>query len=208
MTKLIIVRHCQAQGNLERFFQGRIDSDITSAGRAQIGAAAELLAAEPIDVFYTSSLTRARKTTDGINVYHDVPVITDDRLAEIDAGEWEGKFLTDIEKEYPKEFSDWKNNPSVFHAPGGESMQQVYDRVSSAVKDIVRDNEGKTVCIVSHGCAIKCLMCFLHGWTVDNIAAIPIGTNTSVNVVKADGRGSFEIIMESYTDHLKLIDAG
>ena len=87
-------------------------------------------------------------------------------------------------------------------------MQQVYDRVSSAVKDIVRDNEGKTVCIVSHGCAIKCLMCFLHGWTVDNIAAIPIGTNTSVNVVKADGSGSFEIIMESYTDHLKLIDAG
>ena len=86
MTKLILLRHCQAEGNLKRFFQGKIDSDITSQGRAQIGVTAELLAAEPIDVFYTSSLTRAQKSTDGINVYHEMPVITDDRLAEIDAG--------------------------------------------------------------------------------------------------------------------------
>ena len=49
--------------------------------------------------------------------------------------------------------------------------------------------------------------------TVDTTVAVNhikslTGESTSVNVVKADGSGSFEIIMESYTDHLKLIDAG
>ncbi len=202
MVKLILVRHCQAQGNLERYFQGKIDSDITQKGREQIGITAEVLSAEPIDVFYTSAKQRARKSTDGINFYHDMPVVTDERLTEIDAGKWEGRYLTDIEKEFPKEYDDWKNNPAVFHAPGGESMSQVYYRVSAALKDIIAANQGKTVCIVSHGCAIKCMMCFLHGWPVDRIAEIALGSNMAINVVKVHDNLTFEIVMENYTDHL------
>lgn len=29
MTKIILVRHCQAEGNEKRFFQGRINTEIT-----------------------------------------------------------------------------------------------------------------------------------------------------------------------------------
>ena len=162
MTKLILVRHCQAQGNLERFFQGKIDSDITPKGREQIAKTAEMLAAEPIDVFYTSDKKRARKSTDGINLYHNVPVVTDNRLTEIDAGLWEGRYLTDI----------------------------------------LSENKGKTVCIVSHGCAMKCMMCFLHGYKVDDIAKIPLGTNMSVNVVRYDDDMKPEFLMEGYSGHL------
>lgn len=204
MTKLIIVRHCQAEGNLERFFQGRIDSDVTPTGRAQVAAAAQTLSAEPIDVIYVSSLRRARYTADGINLYHDVPVITDDRIAEIDAGQWEGRFLTEIEKEFPQAFDNWRNHPERFAAPGGETMSQVYERMKCAVDDIVRNNDGKTVCIVSHGCAIKNLMCYLHGWELDRIGEIPIGTNTAINVVMAEN-GKYRIIMENDTDHLELL---
>ena len=50
MTKMIIVRHCQAEGNLKRFFQGTIDSDITPEDADQIAQAHELLRSEPIDV--------------------------------------------------------------------------------------------------------------------------------------------------------------
>ncbi len=205
MTKLILLRHCQAEGNLKRFFQGKIDSDITPHGRAQIGATAELLSAEPIDVFYTSSLTRAQKSTDGINVYHEVPVITDDRLAEIDAGKWEGKFLTDIEKEYPEQFDNWHHHPEIFAAPDGESMAQVYTRVKAALDDIIKENKNKTVCIVSHGCAIKCMMCYLHGWNIENIANVPLGTNMSINVVRFEDDKKPEIIMENFTDHLQMV---
>ncbi|MBR2176003.1 MAG: histidine phosphatase family protein [Clostridia bacterium] len=205
MTKLILIRHCQAEGNLQRFFQGKIDSDITPKGRAQTAAAAEILSAEPIDIFYTSSLLRARKSTEGINVYHEVPVKIDDRLAEIDAGKWEGKFLTDIEKEFPEAYDKWKNDPANFAAPGGETMAQVYDRVSAALRDIIAENDGKTVCIVSHGCAIVNMMCYLHGWPLSAIGKIPLGTNMSINVVRAENGKPAQIIMENYTDHLDLI---
>lgn len=203
MTKWIIVRHCQAEGNLKRFFQGKIDSDITQQGARQIAQVASLLSSEPIDVIYTTSKQRARKTAEGINLYHQVEIITDDRLVEIDAGDWEGVFLSDIEKRYPEQYGNWRNHPADFHAPGGESMQQVYDRVSKALDELVAQNRNRTVCLVSHGCAIKNMMCYLHGWPLSRIKEVPLGTNTSVNVVTFDEALHPSVLIENYTEHLQ-----
>ena len=203
MTKVILVRHCQAEGNLKRFFQGRIDTDITPQGRKQIFQTAELLAAEPIDMFYSSSFIRARKTAEGINVYHECEMKIDDELAEIDAGDWEGRLLTEIEQLYPEQFDNWHNNPSVFAAPNGESMAQVYERVKNALMKIVSENQNKTICIVSHGCSIKNMMCFVHGYDVSGIKQVPLGTNMAVNVISFDENLRPTVVLENYTEHLQ-----
>ncbi len=203
LTRLIIVRHCQAQGNLERFFQGKIDSDITPLGRKQIEATAEFLKNEKTDIIYTSTKKRAQLSAHGINKYHNAPVVIDERLCEIDAGKWEGVHLTDIEKLYPEQFYNWENSPSKFHAPDGESMTEVYDRVSSALDDIIRNNNGKTVCIVSHGCAIKNMICYLHGKSAEHIGEFPLGTNMSVNIVETDENIHTKFLLENYSKHLE-----
>ena len=38
MTKIYIVRHCEAMGNLERKFQGLTDLDISDLGKKQLKA--------------------------------------------------------------------------------------------------------------------------------------------------------------------------
>ena len=202
MTKMILVRHCQAEGNLKRFFQGRIDTDITELGAQQIERTAAFLADEPIDIIYVSSKKRAQKTAEGINRFHNVPMKVDDRIVEINAGDWEGVVLTEIQQHYPEAFDNWKNHPAVFQAPNGENMAEVYARVSEALMDIARENAGKTICVVSHGCAIRNMMCFLHGWPVDKIGAIPLGTNTTVNMISFDEQLRPAILLENYTDHL------
>ena len=68
LTKVIIVRHCQAEGNLKRFFQGSIDTDITDLGKRQIESTAKLLSGEKIDELYSSPKKRAMKTAEGINI--------------------------------------------------------------------------------------------------------------------------------------------
>ena len=85
MTKIIIVRHCQAEGNLKRFFQGSIDTDITELGEKQIRSVAKLLADKPIEVMYSSPKKRAMKTAEGINAYHQLPIRIDEEIVEIDA---------------------------------------------------------------------------------------------------------------------------
>ncbi len=203
MTKMILVRHCQAEGNLKRFFQGRIDTDITELGAKQTAQTAALLSNEPIDVIYSSPKLRAMKTASGINIYHEVGIITDERLVEINAGEWEGVLLTDIERLYPVQWGKWKNEPSAFHAPGGESMRDVYDRVKSALLDIASENRGKTVCVVSHGCAIMNMMCFLHGLGVEDIGKITLGPNASVNAAVFDDELVPKVLFEGYAEHLQ-----
>lgn len=203
MTKMILVRHCQAQGNLERFFQGTIDTDITPLGREQINKVALLLKDEPIDVIISSSKKRARLTAEGINAYHGLELITDDRIVEINAGLWEGVTLTEISQRFPEQFENWKFHPERFCAPEGESMAQVYDRVRDAITDIVSVNRDKTICVVSHGCAIKNMMCFLHGFELERIGEVPLGTNTSVNVIMFDDDLKPLVVTENYSEHLK-----
>ena len=207
MTKMIIVRHCQAEGNLKRYFQGTIDSDITETGAGQIARVAELLGNEPIDVIYSSPKKRAVMTAEGIDLYHHVGIRLDPELVEIDAGKWKGVPLSEIERIYPEHYDDWKNHPERFCVPDGESMAHVYERMKSAVIRIARENKDKTVCVVSHGCAIKNAMCFLHGFELDRISEIVIGKNTSVNVVLFDNDLIPTVKIENYEDHLQNTEA-
>lgn len=202
MTKMIIVRHCQAEGNLQRFFQGRIDTDITPLGAKQIEQTALLLKDEPFDVIYCSSKKRARKTAEGINKYHNKEIVIDDGIVEINAGKWEGVPLSQVEKIYPEQFYNWKNAPADFAAPGGESMKDVYDRVSRAIMNIIKENRGKTICVVSHGCAIMNIMCFIHGLPVERIKEIKLGPNMSVSAAEFDDELRPSILYENYIGHL------
>ena len=204
MTKVIIVRHCQAEGNLKRFFQGSIDTDITELGERQIESVAKLLADKPIEVMYSSPKKRAMKTAEGINRYHELPIQIDAEIVEIDAGDWEGVLLTDIEKIYPEQMDNWRNHPGNFHAPNGESMAEVYERVKKALLRIVSENRNKTICVVSHGCAIRNMMCFAYGFEVGDIDKVPLGTNTSVNVVEFDDDLQPSVAVGNDTEHIPL----
>ncbi len=146
MTKIILVRHCQAEGNEKRFFQGRIDTDITEKGKRQIEAVVRKLQSEPIDKVYSSPLKRAYITAKSIAASHSIPesdIILDDDLIEIDAGVWDGLSLNDIEKLYPNECYDWDNFPERFAPEGSEGMESVYTRTGIMLKRLIEYNDGK-----------------------------------------------------------------
>ena len=50
----------------------------------------------------------------------------------------------------------WNTRPYDFMAKNGEPMRHVYERMKRAVLEIVEKNQGKQICITSHGCA--CLL--------------------------------------------------
>ena len=56
-TKLIIVRHAEAEGNKTRRFHGWTDSNLTERGHLQAQRVADRLKDVKIDVIYSSSLT-------------------------------------------------------------------------------------------------------------------------------------------------------
>lgn len=203
LTKIILVRHVQAEGNEKRFFQGAINTEITPKGALQIERTAELLKDEKIDALYASPLKRAVATAEGINTYHNLPLILHEGLKEIDAGVWDGVYLNEISEKYSEDQKNWDSFPHLFQPEKSEGMQSVYNRVWKAVSEILKDNEGKTICIVSHGCAIRNILCHAHNKPIEQLATIPWGTNGAVSVLEFSDGTVPKIIVENSTNHLE-----
>ena len=65
--KIIIVRHGETQDNVERRFQGWIDTPLNETGLSQAQAVADRLKGEIIGAIYTSDLSRAKQTAEAIS---------------------------------------------------------------------------------------------------------------------------------------------
>ena len=186
VTELYIVRHCEAEGNISETFQGHTDSNITEKGALQLEKLSERFRNIPVDIIYTSPLKRAMLTAEAAGKYHDAPVISDSDLMEINGGKMEGCKWSSLGDIFPDEYSVWVNDFAHFHAPNGESVAQVYERMKRAVLNIVRENKGKSVVVSSHGGSIRILLCFLLGHSLDEIVDVPWVENTSVCLFRFD----------------------
>lgn len=202
-TRLIIVRHAEAEGNFKRLFHGWYNSEITEKGHLQAKKVAERLAEMPIDILYSSSLTRTLQTAQYIADIKKLPIIRTDKLKEINGGDWENKNFDDLPKLYPKEQFTWENEPHIHQMPNGESMVEFYERILKEVKSIVNQNLGKNICIVTHGTAIRALLCRFYGKSIEHMINIHWHDNTSVTVADYnDEANDFKVLMEGDTEHL------
>ena len=86
MTKIYLFRHCEAEGNHRRVFQGHINTDVTELGAKQLDVLAERFRDIHIDKIYSSPLLRAMKTAEAAARYHDLEVIPYDNLIELNGG--------------------------------------------------------------------------------------------------------------------------
>ena len=62
MTKIYVVRHCEALGNVMRIFQGSTDLDISELGAKQLEFLRKRFKNIELDRVISSPLLRARKT--------------------------------------------------------------------------------------------------------------------------------------------------
>src|SRR5689334_17689349 len=61
-VEILLVRHGQSEGNRDRRFTGHGPSRLTELGRAQAEATARAIAAQSVDVLYSSDLARCLET--------------------------------------------------------------------------------------------------------------------------------------------------
>lgn len=202
MTRIILVRHCEAQGNTLGVFQGSTDCDISGHGETQLDLLSLRLRNTPIDAIYASNLKRARVTAEAINRYHNLPLQIEPLLREIDGGDFEGKSWRQLTELYPEEINTWYTNPGDFFPVNGESSRTVYDRMWKAVTGIVQKNMGKTVCAVSHGCAIRNFLCHALNKPIEEIGDVPGSFNTGVSIIDFDDNLHSNVVLMNDVSHL------
>jgi broad specificity phosphatase PhoE len=202
MTRIYLIRHAEAEGNIMRIFHGRHDGDISENGALQLEQLRERCRGLHFDAVYSSPLRRAFKTAQAADYYHGLPIILKDGLIEINGGCWEGCRWDDLPVLYPEENNWWLYEPWNFRVEGGETMKEVYDRIWETVTGIVRENEGLSVCVVSHGCAIRNFLCRAQGRPLEELMEVPWCDNTAISVIDFDEGLKPQITLLNDSSHL------
>lgn len=201
MTKIYLVRHAEAMGNVEEFFQGQTDCELSEKGKKQLELLAERFRDIPIEAIYSSPLKRTIDTAEAVNKYHNLTIIRDEGLIEINGGVWEGKPWADLPKLYPVEHDLWQNKMQDFYVADGERMTEVFERVKNAVDKIAAENDGRTIAVVSHGCALRNFLCYAMGKPISALKDVGWSDNTAVSLVEYEN-GVPKIIFKNSNDHL------
>ena len=206
MTKIYLIRHAEAEGNLYRRSQGHYDSNVTELGKKQIAALAERFREIPVDALWSSDLHRTRSTASAILKYHpELTLNLTRQLREINVGIWEERPWGNLAEEYPEQMYFFSNDPDRWSVPGGEPYRDVAARVRAFVLKASEMYEGKTLACVTHGLAVRAFLCTVFGIPSNKIKSLPYGDNTSVTLLDVDHG---EITVEYYNDASHLTQAG
>lgn len=150
-TRLYLVRHGETTWNIERRYQGALDSPLSARGWEQSRRTREALREVPLGAMYSSPLARAVETARVIAEPHDLPVTPVEALREIRVGQWEGLTVAEIEAQYAEAASRWYTTPHLARIPGGETIAEMQMRSAAAVEELRRRHAGEAVGVVAHG---------------------------------------------------------
>lgn len=203
VTKLYLVRHAEAEGNAREFFQGNIDTPLTEKGEMQLECLSARFAGIPLQAVYSSPFQRAMLTAEAVNRAHQLPISPEYDLREINGGEWEGRAWADLPEEFPQQYALWTRKMWDFAAPQGDTMTDVYLRMQQMMEQIARENAGKTVAVISHGCALRNFLAFAEFHRIEGLPDVGWSDNTAVSLVEFDcTAGTWKLIFKNDSTHL------
>lgn len=186
MLRILLVRHGETDWNRDRRIMGREEVELNETGCLQSQALKSGLANISLDAVYTSPMLRSRETADILCEARGVAAIPDDRLVEVDYGDWVGKTFTEI-REIPGYVPYFKRLETPV-APNGETLYQVRDRAMSFIRQLQSERPDQTVLLVSHADWIKCVLMHILEIPFANIWRFRID-NVSVSLYEWDEVG-------------------
>ena len=189
MKTLYIVRHGETEWNKIGRYQGITNVPLNENGIAQAKACGNALKDVHFDRILSSDLSRALVTAETICGNRQLEIKTDERLREINFGDWEKLLFTEIEERWPGLINQMYRRPDIVKVPNGESFQEVQDRAWSAVSDFLNENnEDETILITCHGGTIRTILCKLLDISISHCWNFSQG-NTAINRVFYNGMG-------------------
>jgi 2,3-bisphosphoglycerate-dependent phosphoglycerate mutase len=191
-TRFIVVRHGETAWNAQGRIQGHLDSPLNEEGLAQALLVGERLGHESFDALYSSDLGRALQTAQPIADRSSRPVIRDARLRERHLGLFQGLTGVECERTYPAEYALFKSREPDHGAPGGETVREIFQRVSNVFAHLAGEHPGQSVVVVTHGGVLDSLYRLVNGVPLEQMRDFPI-FNASINTVRFDnGRWRLE----------------
>lgn len=175
---IYFVRHGETDWNVAMRFQGQLDVPINARGQKQADANGAVIrehAAGPERFdFVSSPLGRTRETMARVrtamglepNAYR-----TDDRLMEVNYGDWEGHTLEEIERRFPELFEERLRDKWNFLPPGKNA--ESYAMLAKRIERWLQTVSGPMIC-ATHGGVIRSVFHIAGGLTGKQAAEMTV----------------------------------
>ncbi|KLO21654.1 MULTISPECIES: histidine phosphatase family protein [unclassified Marinitoga] len=200
--KIYFVRHGMTNWNLQKKWQGNVDTTLNDVGLKQAENLGIRFKKEDYDIVYSSPLKRAYQTAVKIadNIKSKPIIIEDFKEARVKL--WNGYSITEVKEKFPEEFKLWSEDPWAF-VNGVESLAEVQQRSVKALKKIISENSvDKNIVIVSHALLIKTLICWILNLNLNQHRNFMLD-NASVSIVEYN-ENKFRLLNLNETWHLDL----
>ncbi|MEI7543284.1 MAG: histidine phosphatase family protein [Mycobacteriaceae bacterium] len=166
---VILLRHGRSVSNTAHTLAGRSEGvELDEKGLAQATELVDRLEGLPIKALVRSPLLRCRLTLEPLAAALGLEPLVDERLSEVDYGQWTGRQLGELVKE--PLWSVVQQQPSAAIFPDGEGLAQVQARAVTAVRDHDRRLTEE------HGADVLWVAC-THGDVIKSVVADALGTH-------------------------------
>lgn len=158
--KIYVMRHGTTVWNEKGIIQGRSNNRLSQKGKALTQEVALKYKNTRFDVIFCSSLMRTIQTANIINKYHNVKIIKDERLIEIEQGVFAKRLkasLTKIEK---------RQRQNREKSCGMEKYEDVYERTKSFLQ-YLKTQKYTSVLIITHNVGASFIANILNNIEVD-----------------------------------------
>jgi len=173
--EIVFVRHGQTDLNRSGCIQGSSTNEILNGvGREEAEKAGSNFNSKKFDVIYSSPLKRALETAE-IFTHDRNDIIIDDRLKEIDFGEWDGQPVAKIEKKYPDAIDSWGQvgQSYIKYAPNGETFEELNQRCGQFLRDMADRYPNSKILVFCHGTLIRMMAAhYLTNGNMNNFETI------------------------------------
>lgn len=184
---VILLRHGRSTANTSHVLAGRTPGvELDEVGHVQAKNLVTRFTGLDIAEIVRSPLLRCRQTVQPLAADRELEPVVDERLAEVDYGQWTGRALKDLVTEPLWKVVQQHASAAVF--PGGEGLAQVQARAVAAVREHdlrLAEAHGRDVAWVActHGDVIKSILADALGTHLDGFQRI-VAEPASISVVR------------------------
>ena len=183
LLDILLVRHGQTKWNVEMRLQGTLDSDLTETGIFQAKKLSERLTDIEFSKVYASPSGRTMKTAELVLGNRVSPIVTDERLKEMNFGVLEGKKIETLDERFKGEITIMHEDPEIYNPSeyNGETYKELISRTSNFLDDIITKEDGK-ILVVAHGMSLMAIISAINNLEVKDFWSRGLKPNVSLTM--------------------------
>jgi len=170
--QIYLLRHGEIVGSNTKCYIGQTDVPLSSKGLRQAAWWEKELSHIVFEAVYSSDLIRAFDTAKCVTGIPDSHIHVMSQLREINLGDWDGEIMENIKTRFPDRWKERGRLLDSFRTPGGESFQDLHDRIIPVFQKIVSEMT-KNILVVGHAGVNRIILCHVLEKPIKELFNIP-----------------------------------